>query len=115
MSMLYFFPSMINASIAAVYGTIALYRIFFKTKSFGTVVNKFDKPVPFSMVSLYSLEDPSRRVAFTASDVLGRYYLLVKDGYYNMKVQGQELNGKSFVRTLRVSAKRGIIKEDVRV
>src|SRR5665647_202992 len=75
----YFSPTLSNGIFLAAYVILASFYLLFKTKSFGIISNKLNKPVPFSMISLYAENDPSRRIAFTVSDVLGRYYLLVED------------------------------------
>ncbi|MDZ4385407.1 MAG: fibronectin type III domain-containing protein, partial [Candidatus Moranbacteria bacterium] len=106
-------PSIANSVLLFIYGGLFIARIFFSSKSFGTVSNGLKNPIPFTMVSFYDPQTPARRLAFTISDILGRYYLLIKNGSYLMKVQGQELGGRSFNKLFKINVKDGVAKEDV--
>jgi hypothetical protein len=110
---LYISPSILNGILAAIYTVLLIYRLFFKKKNFGTVLNSLDKPVPFSMISLYGEQEPDRRISFAVSDVVGRYFLLAKNGNYLMGVKGQELNGNKFSKMFRVTVEGGILTQDV--
>ncbi|MFA7209708.1 MAG: fibronectin type III domain-containing protein [Parcubacteria group bacterium] len=106
-------PAISNSVLLFIYGGLFIARIFFTPKSFGTVNNGLKKPVPFTMISFYDPQNPVRRLAFTISDILGRYYLLIKNGSYLMKVQGQELGGRTFNKMFKVDVKDGVAKEDI--
>jgi hypothetical protein len=111
----YISPTVINIVLFVVYGGIVVHHIFFKDKSFGNITDEMNKPIPFAIVSLYDEQEPARRISFAVSDVVGRYYLLAKNGFYLMKVQGQEFGGHSFVKTFKVNVKDGVVKNDITV
>ncbi|MDP1884028.1 MAG: carboxypeptidase regulatory-like domain-containing protein, partial [Candidatus Moranbacteria bacterium] len=106
-------PSISNSVLLFIYVSLLATRIFFIPKSFGTIQNGSKNPVPFAMVSFYDPQESVRRLAFTVSDILGRYYLLIKNGSYLMKVQGQELDGRPFNKLFKVEVRDGVAKEDV--
>ena len=111
--MLYFSPTVLNFGIFLAYLAMLVYNLFFKTKSFGMVTNQEKKPVPFAVVSFYGEKEPEKRLAFTVSDVFGRYYQLIQNGKYLMKVQGQSISGRPFSKSLEVEVRDGVVREDV--
>ncbi|NCU41879.1 MAG: hypothetical protein EOM19_04120 [Candidatus Moranbacteria bacterium] len=97
---------------------LVLYFFFFfwnllRRKSFGTIKSGEDNSlVPFAIIELYK-KGSDQRVKFVVSDILGRYYLLVKKGSYSMKVRGATLAGKSFEASQEVELKEGLLREDI--
>ena len=97
---------------------LILYFLFFfwnllRRKSFGTIKSGEDGSfVPFAIIELYK-KGSDQRVKFVVSDILGRYYLLVKKGSYSMKVRGATLAGKSFEASQEVELKEGLLREDL--
>ncbi len=97
---------------------LVLYFFFFfwnllKRKSFGTIKSGEDNSlVPFAIIELYK-KGSDQRVKFVVSDILGRYYLLVKKGAYTMKVRGSTLVGKPFDASQEVQLKEGLLREDL--
>jgi hypothetical protein len=108
-------PTKLSFAITIAYILIAIWKIFFKTTNYGVITNKENKPVPFSMISLYGKDNPNQRIAFTVSDVLGRYTMLVKDGFYTLKIKGSQLGGNPFSKEVQVYAEKGIVRENVMV
>lgn len=110
------FPSVINFIIVAIYVLLIVYQIFFKKKSFGTVTQlQSGKPIPFAVISLYNENDLEKRVKFAVSDVLGRYYLLIENGDYVIKVSGTSLDGNKVEKAFSAKIKEGIIKSDLKI
>lgn len=112
-AILYFSPTILNLAIILIYLAMMIYNFFFKAKSFGMITNQEKKPVPFAVISFYQEDQPDQRIAFAVSDVFGRYYQLIQNGTYLMKVQGQSISGQPFVKTLGIEVREGVAREDV--
>jgi len=112
---LYLVTSVINAIIVALYLAMAVYKLFFRFKKYGLITSMTGEPLPFSMVSLYAKDQPERRVAYSVSDILGRYFVLAEDRGYSMKLQGRKLGGQSFKRLFDIKVKDGVFKKDIRI
>ena len=112
----YLFPSPLNVFIFCVYICIFVGKLFFNQRSYGMITQaQTGKPVPFALVGVYDSEDPSRRLAFAVSDVLGRYYLLVENGAYLVKIAGNFLGGQRFEKMVTANVTDGIMKIDAQV
>lgn len=112
---LYFYPSFVNAMIVGLYAVMAVYNWFMETKKYGLITNRFGKPLPFTMVGIYSPDQPDRRLAYAVSDVLGRYFVLAKRGKYLVKMQGKELEGRTFRKSFYAQSVSGALHPDVYV
>lgn len=112
----FMFRTPLNIVIFGVYVCLLAYQLFFKKKAYGIITHaQTGKPVPFAMVAIYDENEPQRRVAFAVSDVLGRYYLLAKNGNYLAKISGNLLGGERFEKTIRANVTDGIVRVDVEV
>ncbi len=112
----YFFPSRLNVVLLLAYIALLAYRIFFKRKSFGTIASsQTGKPIPFAVISIYDENNPQQRIAFTVSDVIGRYYLLIKNGSYLMKVQGQLQSELMLKKDFKVNVENGVVNENLAI
>jgi alpha-tubulin suppressor-like RCC1 family protein len=110
------FPSPLNITIFLVYLALLAYQLFFKKNHYGMIKSsQTGKPVPFAIVTLYKEDNPQQRIAFAVSDVLGRYYLLTKNGTYLAKFSGNLLGGQRFEKLIRVNVKNGMVREQVEV
>lgn len=112
----FMFPSFFNILIFIIYLILLTYQIFFKKKAFGTITHvQTRKPISFAIVSIHEENEPHRRLKFAVSDVLGRYYLLVENGSYLVKISGNLLGGEKFERLLHAKVEDGIVNLDVGV
>ena len=112
----YLFPTPLNIAFFVAYLGMVVYYIFFKKRAYGLVTSsKTRQPVPFAMLSVYDATDSQKRVAFSVSDVLGRYFILVENGEYLLKASGNFLGGAHFEKTERIYIKDGIVRSDVAV
>jgi hypothetical protein len=108
-------PSLLNTLILLLYILLFVYSRLYK-KEYGTVIsNKTGKPLPFTQITLYDPSHPTQRKVLAIADTLGRYYAMVPNGSYLMKIQGNILYGDSFERTGTVAIRDGVLKEDIRI
>jgi hypothetical protein len=108
-------PSFFNLSIVVIYLIMLAFNLFSKVKKYGLITKTTGDPLPFTMVSLYTQDQPEERLAFSISDILGRYFVLAKDEKYLMKMQGRELGGKSFKKLFYANIKDGVFKKDIKI
>lgn len=112
----YLFPTTLNISSFTAYLVLAVYYIFFKKRAYGLVTHsQTGQQVPFAMLSVYDATDSQKRVTFSVSDVLGRYFILVENGEYLLKASGNFLGGSRFEKTERIRITDGIVRSDVAV
>ncbi|MDX9727322.1 MAG: carboxypeptidase-like regulatory domain-containing protein, partial [Bacteroidales bacterium] len=114
-AILYFNPTVLNLAIILAYLAMIIYSLFFRSRSYGTITNRDGKPVPFAIVSFYGEDDPEKRAAFAVSDVFGRYYQIMENGRYLMKVQGQTISGQPFDKNFNIEVEEGVVREDLEV
>jgi hypothetical protein len=98
------------------YGVIFLVSVSYKAKKpYGHVRNKEGKkPLPFSMIALHNKEN-NQREAFVVADVTGRYYMLIRDGEYNLKLSVRKEGGRYLAREGLEKVRNGILKKDYEV
>ena len=85
-------------------------------KRHGTVTRfESDAAVPFATVTLHKPEDKDARHAFTVSDEMGRYVLFVEDGNYILRAVAQLVTGEKVVAEKSVTAKGGMVRENIEV
>lgn len=112
----YLFPTVLNLALFVLYLGMLVYSLFFRRRAYGMVTNaQTRQPVPFAMLSLYDISDSRERVSFSVSDVLGRYFMFVKNGEYHLQASGTFLGGARFEKTIRVRIKDGIVRSDIEV
>jgi len=110
------FPSILNSIILVLYIGIFIYSVFWKKKSYGVLHNEKSKtPIPFVTLSLFREKDPEKRVAFSVTDTLGRYFILGENGRYILKIQGRTLEGNVISKSMKVVLKKGVLKEKISV
>lgn len=110
------FPSVLNIVLLIVYLGMLAHHLFFRRKKYGLITNtQTGQPVPFTMVSLHEAADSGQRVSFAVSDVLGRYFMLVKNGEYLLRVSGSFLGGVPFEKMARIRVRDGVIRRDMKV
>jgi len=104
----------INYTVITVYAVTTMFLIFKKTKKhYGIIISKeTNLPIPFVLVGLYQND---QRINFTVTDIEGRYYLLVKNGNYTIKIKGQIVNGRVFEKQKNITVKNGILKQDIKI
>ena len=111
---IYFFPTFLNIAFFILYVALLAYTILNNYQKYGVVVDAdTGQPVPFALVSVHN--QAGERMAFAVTDVLGRYFLLLENGDYIVKVRGQKLEGGSFNVSTPANVRRGIFKEKMKV
>ncbi len=106
-------PNLINYLILGVYalsGALIVVNMF--AKQYGSVSTKDGEKLPFSLVGLYK---NNKRILFTVVNENGKYYLVAKNGYYDLEVRGKTVGGKVFNVRKKITVKRGVLKEDILV
>ncbi|MFC1644551.1 fibronectin type III domain-containing protein [Patescibacteria group bacterium] len=109
----YFNPNTINYLILAFHSFVIVWQIVSRFKKpFGMIKSEANKkPMPFTIVALY--DDLGKRAFFTVSDVIGRYYLLAKNGNYSLKLKGRAEGGKYITKEeSHVKIKKEMLKKD---
>ena len=111
-----YYPGLLNYLMLIFYVSLIFYNILFKdNKKFGSVIQKINRsPLPFSVVALHDIST-GERINFAISDVLGRYYLLMKDGNYVLKLKCIDIKGNNFEKEGMESVTRGIFKKDLEI
>lgn len=115
LGILYFSPSIFNAAIVLSYMVMTACKFLFSVKKYGLITSQTGEPLPFTMISVYDKEEAGRRVAYSISDILGRYFVLAKNEKYMMKVQGRKLGGQSFKKLFNINVRDGVFKKDIRI
>ncbi|PIP26193.1 MAG: hypothetical protein COX31_03610 [Candidatus Moranbacteria bacterium CG23_combo_of_CG06-09_8_20_14_all_40_16] len=111
---IYFFPTFLNIAFFILYVALLAYTILNNYQKYGVVVDAdTGQPVPFALVSVHN--QAGERMAFAVTDVLSRYFLLLENGDYIVKVRGQKLEGGSFNVSTPANVRRGIFKEKMKV
>ncbi|HCU71088.1 MAG TPA: hypothetical protein DIC35_05065 [Candidatus Moranbacteria bacterium] len=105
--------SFFNGIMVVLYLAMIAYNFFFKTRNYGLITTKTKESIPFAVISLYGENAPQKRLTFSVSDVIGRYFVLVENGNYLMKVQGRELGGNPFSKLFPISVEKGVFKDDI--
>jgi len=108
----FFYPSIINFILLGLYIIIFAYDKFFKRRKYGIVKTREGKPIPFAVVSLYD-KTTGRKKNFAVTDSIGRYYLLVDNGLYDMKIKGQPTSGIQFEKDDSVRVTDGIVRQEI--
>jgi hypothetical protein len=107
----YFYPSIFNIILLGINIIFFIIIFFIKKKSYGTVETKGRSPVPFAVVNLY--DENHIKKAFAVTDVIGRYYMLVDNGSYNMKVVGQPVGGDKKEIKDSVNVRNEIVNKNI--
>ena len=104
----------INAGFVVLY-LLFLFQKVHKHTSHGMIKDKEEKGVivPFAVVELY--DQTGVRKTFAVSDTLGRFYLLVENGIYRVRIKGKTMQGRMFEVTKEVTIKRGVLRGDIQV
>ncbi|MDX9913741.1 MAG: Ig-like domain-containing protein, partial [Candidatus Moranbacteria bacterium] len=111
-----YYPSFFNYLALAFYIGLLIFRVIFKDKKkFGIVSKKETKsPLPFTVVALHDIVN-KQRLNFAVTDVLGRYYLLAKNGSYALKLKYIDMTGGSYEKEGVANVEKGIFKKDFEV
>ncbi|MGW8184634.1 MAG: Ig-like domain-containing protein [Candidatus Moraniibacteriota bacterium] len=111
-----YYPSFFNYLALAFYIGLLIFRLIFKDKKkFGIVSKKETKsPLPFTVVALHDIVN-KQRLNFAVTDVLGRYYLLAKNGSYALKLKYIDMTGGSYEKEGVANVEKGIFKKDFEV
>ncbi|MGW8185212.1 MAG: Ig-like domain-containing protein [Candidatus Moraniibacteriota bacterium] len=111
-----YYPSFFNYLALAFYIGLLIFRLVFKDKKkFGIVSKKETKsPLPFTVVALHDIVN-KQRLNFAVTDVLGRYYLLAKNGSYALKLKYIDMTGGSYEKEGVANVEKGIFKKDFEV
>jgi hypothetical protein len=111
-------PTKLNMSVLAVYGGIIVFQAFWKRKhKVTTLMNKATKqPIPFAIISV-TVPGLGVLMKKIVSDELGRFYLLVPPGVYDVTVSEKQDDASYAVvwQKKNVSFKKGILDEDILV
>jgi 5-hydroxyisourate hydrolase-like protein (transthyretin family) len=97
----------------SIYAIVIFYLIRRMVSHYGVVTTGEDKiPSPFSIVELFQ---ENKRKYITVTDMEGKYYLLVDNGRYNMRVHGGVMDDKKLESYSSVVINNGILRENVQI
>ena len=108
----YLYPSLFNYIVSSIYIILFIIQLFVKQKKYGVVKTSKGKPIPFAVVSVYD-KVTNMKKSFAVTDSIGRYFMLVDDGVYTMKVKGQPISGMQFEKTGTVHVRNGVLRKDI--
>lgn len=109
-------PTKFNGIVLVVYAAVIIFQALWKRRH--RVTNLIDKatghPIPFAIVSVM-LPGVGVLLRKVVTDELGRFYLLVSPGTYDITVQEKQMDGSyALVYTKHnVLLKKGVLNEDI--
>jgi hypothetical protein len=107
-------PSVFNFVILAVYLVLLIFRLtIFNMKIFGDVTSGETRlPLAFAIIRIFQSET-NQEIAHKVTDIRGRYYCLVPNGTYYVKIEKKNLDGSySFIHTSpNIEVKKGYINK----
>lgn len=109
-------PTRFNELILVVYGTIIVFQALWRHRH--KVTNLIDKatkqPIPFAIISI-TAPGVGVLIKKIVTDELGRFYLLVQPGVYDIAVQEKQLDGSYALVYMRknVHLKKGVLSGDL--
>ncbi|MDP1884665.1 MAG: Ig-like domain-containing protein [Candidatus Moranbacteria bacterium] len=111
-----YLTSLISIVFFLVYVAVIFYQIFGHQKSYGKLIDKATgEPIPFAVVSIFHPQDPSKKIGFVISDMMGRVYRLIENGKYDLNIKGKTLSGHDFHVKEAAKVKNGVLNEKVEI
>lgn len=111
-----YLTSFLSILFALVYLAIIFYQIFGHQKSYGKLIDKTTgEPIPFAVVSIFHPQDPTKKIGFVISDMMGRVYRLIENGKYDLNIKGKTLSGYDFHVKESAKVKSGVLNDKVEI
>jgi hypothetical protein len=96
------------------FGTVSLRVWSVREHPFGMVIDSSTgAAMPFALIALNDTE--GRRIGFTVSDEQGRYFLVAKQGQYQLNVSTSAMVQPPRQSSVRISVKNGWITQELKV
>jgi len=112
----FYLVSFVSVLFVLIYVALISHQIFGRQRSYGNLVDKTTgEPIPFAIVSIFSEQDPAKKVGFVISDMMGRVYRLIGNGKYNLNIKGKTLSGHDFHVKKEASVDGGVLNEKVEI
>ena len=112
-------PQLFNFIVFGFYVLIFVARktSFLKVKKSGSVTKNDGSPFSFAILRFYAVSMPERELAHTVTDKFGRYYRLLSNGSYVVKIEekiGEDAYKLVFTSEV-INVTKGLIQNDFKV
>jgi hypothetical protein len=109
-------PTRLNGLLLSIYGIVIIFQTLWKRKHKVTnLISKITRqPIPFAIVSV-TVPGVGVLMKKVVTDQLGRFYLLVPPGIYDIAVQEKQIDGSYAPVYKRINAnlKKGVLDGDI--
>lgn len=110
----FFAPTKFNTILLLAYASIVIYQLLFKKRDFGRVLDaKTEKPIPFAIINVFRKDNAQAKVKFIITDFMGRYYDLIENGEYLLKIKGESLDRRIINAQATVNINDGTLNDDI--
>lgn len=108
--------SFVSIIFVMIYLALIYQQMFGRQRSFGRLIDKTTgEPIPFAVVNIFHKQDPTRKVGFVISDMMGRVYRLIENGKYDLSIKGKTLSGQDFHVKEEAKVKSGVLNKKMEI